>query len=77
MILKLLCTLYVIAASNDISSILKKTYSGIRPNINQLYRYEGAASENQLYTYLKTKAQISYAVTAQLICAFVFTPQLV
>ena len=31
-----------------------------------------SSRENQIFAYAKTKAQISYAVTAQLISAFVF-----
>ena len=33
--------------------------------------------ENQIFAYVKTKAQISFAVTAQLICAFVFVTKIV
>ena len=33
--------------------------------------------EHQIFAYMKTKAQISCAVTAQLICAFVFTAWIV
>ena len=36
-----------------------------------------SASENQQYAYAKTKAQISCAVTAQLISAFAFATQIV
>ena len=32
--------------------------------------------ENQIFAYVKTKAQISFAVTVQLICAFVFATQI-
>ena len=35
-----------------------------------------AAQENQKFAYAKTKAQISFAVTAKLISAFVFIPLL-
>ena len=38
---------------------------------NNMYIQKGP-SENQQYSYSKTKAQISFAVTAQLISAFVF-----
>ena len=38
----------------------------------------GAASqENRIFAYAKTKAQISFAVTAKLISAFVFATQIV
>ena len=48
-----------------------------RKALNQLKNIWAASWENRIFAYAKTKAQISFAVTAKLISAFVFATRIV
>ena len=52
--------------------IQEKRYKKQMEKEEQIRYYMSASLENLIFTYAKTKAQISCAVTAQLINAFVF-----
>ena len=51
--------------------------TGIRWHLKVLTIYEPHLEKNRIFAYAKTKSQISCAVTAQLIIAFVFVTQIV
>ena len=51
-------------------------FFGFRLSEN-MFHIRVASRENRLFAYAKTKAQISFAVTAKLISAFVFATQIV